>query len=201
MIRPTSGVVTLDGHDVRKISQKRCSQLLAVLPQQQTMEAELTVEEVVQMGRYPHMTFFAGSTAADRTLVQTTLADMKLDHLAGCRLPTLSGGERQMVLIARAIVQDTSCILLDEPTNHLDIFHQVTILDSLTALNRQVVVVFHDLNLAGKYCDYLYLMHKGEIAARGTPSEVLTRSHIKDIYNLDVDIISHPQSGHPVVVL
>ncbi|MDY0389480.1 MAG: ABC transporter ATP-binding protein [Desulfobulbus oligotrophicus] len=201
VIRPTSGVLTLDGHDVGKVSQRQCSRLLAILPQQQMMDVELTAEEVVEMGRYPHKTFFEQSADRERSLVKTTFADMQLEHLAERRLPTLSGGERQMVLIARAIVQDTPCILLDEPTNHLDIYHQVTILDALTALGKQVVVVFHDLNLAGKYCDYLYLMHKGEIVARGTPAEVLTRLHIKNIYNLDVDIISHPQSGRPVVVL
>lgn len=201
LIKPRCGYLTVDGEDLRGLSHKRCSKLMAVLPQQQTTEIELLVTEVVHMGRYPHQRFFENTRGEDWSAVGKTLDDLGLNGLAGRKLPTLSGGERQLVLIARAIVQETPCILLDEPTNHLDIFHQVAILETITRLNKQVVVVFHDLSLAGKYCDYLYLMNKGEIYKQGAPDCVLTRSSIKDVYGLEVDIIQHPQKGHPVVVL
>jgi len=201
VIKPRGGYLTIDGRDLRHLSQRRCSQLLAVLPQQQSADIELTVEEVVRMGRYPHQKLFERNRAEEGALVEKTLRELGLEDLAGRRLPTLSGGEKQITLIARAIVQDTPCILLDEPTNHLDIFHQMAILEAITKLNKQVVVVFHDLSLAGKYCDYLYLMNKGQIYRQGPPDSVLTRAAIKEVYGLEVDIIRHPRKGHPVVVL
>lgn len=201
VIKPRDGYLAIDGQDLSRLSQRRCSQLLAVLPQQQAAEIELTVEEVVRMGRYPHRKFFEKNQAEEGAIVEKTLRELGLEGLADRRLPTLSGGERQTALIARAIVQDTPCILLDEPTNHLDIFHQVAILETITKLDKQVVVVFHDLSLAGKYCDYLYLMNRGEIYRQGPPDSVLTRASVKEVYGLEVDIIRHPQKGHPVVVL
>ena len=201
VLQPSCGYLKLDGVDSREISHGQCAKLLAVLPQQQAQEVELTVVEVVHMGRYPSKGFFAKSSEAEYQLIAKTLQELGLSHLAHRRLATLSGGERQLVLMARAIVQDTPCLLLDEPTNHLDIYHQITILDTISKLNKQVVVVFHDLSLAGKYCDYIYLMNSGCIAEKGSPEEVLTGSNIKSVYGLDVEIIKHPTNGHLVVLL
>ncbi len=200
-LKPAGGSILVNGRDLAEISHRRCAGIFAVLPQHSTAEVELTVEELLYMGRYPYKKMFEGVTAAERGLMRSTLERLGLAPLAGRRLSTLSGGERQTVGLARALVQDTPCLLLDEPTNHLDIHRQIMILDVLHSLEKKVAAVFHDLSLAGKYCDYLYVLQNGRLAAQGRSEEVLTRETVKRVYNLDAENTHHPRTGKPVVLL
>lgn len=111
---------------------------------------------------------------------------------------TLSGGEKQRVLIARALTQDTAILLLDEPTNHLDIFHQLYLMETLRALNKTIVAVFHDLNLAAQFCDYLYVLKDGSIVAKGHPKHILTIDMFRTIFNISVDIIDNNGKPHMI---
>ncbi|MDR2612179.1 MAG: ABC transporter ATP-binding protein [Deltaproteobacteria bacterium] len=200
-IAPSGGEVLLDGEPVRRIPQKALARQLAVLPQQRESPQGLTVEETVFMGRYPLKGFMGVFTAEDREAVRDAMGRLDLARLADREFSSLSGGERQQVLLARALAQDTPWLLLDEPTNHLDIRSQLRILEFLKDLDKRIVVVFHDLSLASKYCDRLLVMKGGLIVADGTPEEVVTARLLSEVYGVSASIIPHPEVGRPVVIL
>lgn len=199
-IQPNGGCVLVDGRNIKEMTHRQCARTFAVLPQRQDSDIAMTVKDVVHMGRYPDKRFFDRATDKEWTMVMETLSLLELEQLSERKMSTLSGGEWQMVMIARAIVQDTVCLLLDEPTNHLDISHQLMILDTLAALNKQLIVVFHDLSLAGKYCDYLYIMKNGRLETAGRPVEVLTSQTIFNVYGIKIEVIPHPRTGRPIIL-
>ncbi|MDR0356650.1 MAG: ABC transporter ATP-binding protein [Deltaproteobacteria bacterium] len=200
-LHPWRGRLTIDGRPAKELKPRETARLFSVLPQQYGAEIDLTTEETMLMGRYPYKKMFEGFTKEELEKVKEVLAALGLEHLSGRRLSAVSGGERQMILLARSIMQDTPCLLLDEPTNHLDIRHQALVLDALAALGKQVAAVFHDLNLAAKYCDYLYFMKDGSIVRKGTPKDVLTAENIELIYGLKALIMENPVTGRPVIIL
>jgi iron complex transport system ATP-binding protein len=172
-----------------------------VLPQHRDGNTDLSVMDIVMMGRYPYKGFMDSMGEDDLGMAESALKRLDLGRFAKRKFATLSGGERQLVLLARALVQDTPWLLLDEPTNHLDIQHQLRLLDTMSELDKRIVVVFHDLSLASKYCDQLFVMKEGLIAAQGDPLEIMTPKLIKDVYNIDALVIPHPIGGRPVVLL
>ena len=200
VIQPSGGCVLIDGQNIKELSHRQCARTFAVLPQRQESDISLTVKDVVHMGRYPDKRLFDRATDREWMLVLETLELLGIEHLSERKMSTLSGGEWQIVMIARAVVQGSDCLLLDEPTNHLDISHQLMILDTLTNLEKRVIAVFHDLSLAGKYCDYLYIVQNGRLVAAGTPKEVLTSQIISDVYGVNIDVIPHPCTGNPVIL-
>jgi iron complex transport system ATP-binding protein len=200
-VRPSAGRVELDGRPLDGIPQKRLAAEVAVLPQQRDSPQGLTVEETVSMGRYPRMGFMGAFTREDRDAVRDSLARLDLLRFAGREFGSLSGGERQQVLLARALAQDTPWILLDEPTNHLDIRSQLRILDFMRDLDKRIVIVCHDLSLASKYCDRLIVMKDGEVAADGAPEAVVTPGLLSEVSGVAASVIPHPVMGRPVVIL
>ncbi|MDR2340139.1 MAG: ABC transporter ATP-binding protein [Deltaproteobacteria bacterium] len=200
-ITPISGYVSYGSEPLKDISQRRCARMTAVLPQNQDGASELGVMEIVMMGRYPYKGFMDGFGQEDRRMAGEALARLGLAAFAKRKFRTLSGGERQLALLARALVQDTPWLLLDEPTNHLDIQHQLRLLDSLGELDKRMVVVFHDLSLASKYCDQLFVMKGGLIAAQGAPRDIMTPGLIREVYNVEALVMAHPLGGWPVVLL
>lgn len=194
------GRLSLDGRDAAGLTRREMARLLAVLPQRSQAELDFSVEETALMGRYPHRRLLESLTGADRALAAGVLAGFGLSHLSPRPLVSLSGGERQLALLARAFVQDTPGLLLDEPTNHLDPSHQLAFLDHLAGAGKLIVAVFHDLNLAGKYCDYLYLLKAGRFVAQGPPAAALTRENIKSCFNMEAEIIIRPDGGRPAVL-
>jgi iron complex transport system ATP-binding protein len=200
-LRPSAGHVELDGERVDAIPQKALARRVAVLPQQRDSPQGLTVEETVFMGRYPMKGFMGMFTAEDRDAVWGSLRRLDLERFAYRAFDSLSGGERQQVLLARSLAQDTPWLLLDEPTNHLDIKSQLRILEFLKDLDKRIVVVFHDLSLASKYCDRLLVMKDGLVAADGTPDEVVTPDLLMRVYGVAASVIPHPVVGRPVVIL
>ncbi|MET8867422.1 ABC transporter ATP-binding protein [Nonomuraea sp. NPDC004580] len=196
LLRPQGGAVLLDGHDLGRLPRRDVARRLAVAAQEVSTEVELTVLDVVLLGRIPHGRRMTGAddlARARRALRRCGVAD--LEHR---RWPTLSGGERQRVNIARALAQEPTELLLDEPTNHLDIAHQLALLDLLAAIPATVVTVLHDLNLAAQYCDHLLLLHKGRLVATGPPGQVLTEETVERVYGVRTEITRSP-TGRPAL--
>ncbi|WP_078658247.1 ABC transporter ATP-binding protein [Streptomyces rimosus] len=199
-LAPTHGRVTLDGRDLAGFSAKERARRIATVPQDGGAAFELTVREIVAMGRSPHKRFWETDSAADATLTGQALARVGAAALHDRSFAALSGGERQRVLVARALVQQPSLLVLDEPTNHLDIRYQLDILALVTGLGTSALLALHDLNLAAYYCDRLYVLRAGRVVAHGTPHEILTPALLADVYGVAAEVSVHPVTGAPTVV-
>jgi iron complex transport system ATP-binding protein len=200
-LRPTSGRVLLDGEDVWRMPGKRLARRLAAVLQETAGEFELTVYDVVAMGRTPHKRAFAGDDAGDRDIIMGSLEEFDVGALAKAPFDRLSGGEKQRVLIARALAQCTGTMVLDEPTNHLDLRHQLDALRLVRRLGVTTVVALHDLNLAASFCDRICVMDGGRVVATGTPAQVLTPALLAEVYRVDAAVAEHPLTGVPQVTL
>lgn len=199
VIRPHAGTVQLAGRDVWEMSARGFAQQVAVLTQEFAPAFDMSVEETVMMGRIPHHSSWALHGARDRALVRECLEQVGCKTLLDRDFARLSGGEKQRVLLARALAQQPQCLLLDEPTNHLDVRYQHELMALVRGVGRSTLVVLHDLNIAAQYCDRLCLMHHGALVAQGTPHEVLTREHIAAVYGMDAVVDAHPFTGKPRV--
>ncbi|AWZ09677.1 MULTISPECIES: ABC transporter ATP-binding protein [unclassified Streptomyces] len=199
-LRPTGGRVLLDGADTASLGVKDRARRVAVVPQDAAGAFGLTVREVVAMGRSPHKRFWEQDGPEDARRVGEALETVGAAALAGRRFDELSGGERQRALVARALVQDPGLLALDEPTNHLDIRYQLEILGLVRALPATALLVLHDLNLAAMYCDRLYVLADGRVAASGTPAQVLTEALLTEVYGVRTRVGSHPTAGVPNIV-
>jgi iron complex transport system ATP-binding protein len=199
------GDIQLDGMDTRRLKRNAIAREVAVVPQQFSVPFAYKVEEVVTLGRTPFMKPWRDSTARDRDVVRSTMDAVGIGHLARRCFAELSGGERQKVVLAMALAQETGLLLLDEPTAHLDISHQVEILELLAAVNQKrgltVLAAMHDLNLASAYFRRLVLLKGGAVVADGAPSQVLTASTVGSAYSVHVQIQPHPTTGAPQVIV
>jgi iron complex transport system ATP-binding protein len=192
---PQSGEILLDEQDVWQISPRQSALYTAAVIQESPTDIAFTVHEIVSLGRIPHRSRFGQATPHDQQIVTDALNRVNVMHLASRLFHTLSGGEKQRVLVARALAQQPQLLILDEPTNHLDIHHQLELITFVRTLGITILTTLHDLNLAAQYCDYLYLIHQGRIVADGTPAAVLTVANIRQFFHVDVDIQSHPRTG------
>ncbi|MEV0007102.1 ABC transporter ATP-binding protein [Streptomyces sp. NPDC047973] len=194
VLAPASGVVTLDGHPLGSWGRRAVARRVAVVEQHADTLVELTVLDVVRLGRIPHRRAWAPATTADEEAVLTALQRTGLTERAGQPWHTLSGGERQRVQIARALAQEPRELLLDEPTNHLDIQHQLDLLNLIAELPVTSIVALHDLNLAAMYCDQVVVLQDGRVIDVGTPDDTLTERLIADVYGVRAEI-THPGPG------
>ncbi|WP_370665935.1 ABC transporter ATP-binding protein [Streptomyces sp. IBSBF 2507] len=199
VLAPTSGLVSLDGRPLDRVGRRDVARRVAVVEQQTDTQVELTVRDVVRLGRIPHRRAWTPASAADEAAVADALERTGLTGRAGRLWHTLSGGERQRVQIARALAQEPRELLLDEPTNHLDIQHQLDVLALVAALPVTSVVALHDLNLAAMYCDHLVVLAEGRVVARGEPTEVLTTDLVAKVYRVDAEITPTGSAGRPHV--
>ena len=203
-IAPAAGRIELFGDEISTLAARERARRVAVVPQETHPVFEFTVEEVVRMGRAPHLGFLGIERGEDRELADRAMRQCAVEHLASRSFRALSGGEHQRVLLARALAQTTPLLLLDEPTAFLDIKHRLAAYEVLARLRDEtgpaIVVVSHDVNLAARYCDRLVLLRGGSIVAAGPPAEVLTREAIRDAYDVDVALTSDPSSGRPFVI-
>ncbi|MEG1483609.1 ABC transporter ATP-binding protein [Clostridium sp.] len=183
--KPKSGVMYLNGKDLLSMSPKNVAKELGVLGQFNNISFNIKVKDIVLMGRTPHKSFLEGDSLDDYKIVQDSLEKVNMLEYYDRSFSTLSGGEKQRVLLARVLAQKVDLLILDEPTNHLDIKHQLQILNVVKSLDITVVLALHDLNLATAYCDKLYVMHNGNIVSSGKPEEILTKELIKDVYEVD----------------
>lgn len=195
-IKPTSGVISLGNQDIWQQSATDIAKQVAVV-QQSNEHLPYTVFNIVKMGLTPHKGFFEPDTGDDIIRVNQAIKQVGLTHLSRQSFETLSGGEQQRTLIARAIVQNTQLLIMDEPTNHLDIHYQIDILNRIKTLNKTVIVSLHDLNIASAFCDYLVLLEYGKIIAEGSPQHVLTEAIIGSTYNVNLTIDQHPVHKNP----
>jgi iron complex transport system ATP-binding protein len=183
-----SGVISLGSTDIAGMARLDIARRVALVEQQATTEAQVTVLDVVRLGRTPHRGPLTPWSVADDKAVTDALHHAGLQERAGQLWHTLSGGERQRVHIARALAQTPSELLLDEPTNHLDIQHQLEILSLVAKLPVTSIIALHDLNLAAMFCDRLAILHHGKVVAAGTPEEVLTEDLIARVFGVRVYI-------------
>lgn len=190
VLEPHSGVIYLDSQDISTLKSRELARLLGYVPQSSSDVFPLTVYEAVLLGRKPYLTWGVGPK--DREIVDRILRFMKIDTFAKKYLNELSGGEKQRVLIARALAQEPDVLLLDEPTSSLDIRHQLEVLGILRRLasegNVTVVLVMHDLNLAARFSDTLILINEGKVFTSGSPQEVLSPENISVVYGVEADV-------------
>ncbi|MBB3037034.1 ABC transporter ATP-binding protein [Hoyosella altamirensis] len=195
VVRPTAGVVTLDGHDLTTLRRRDIARAVAVVSQHADTEVDIAVRDVVRLGRIPHRGTFGGDPATDDTAVASALEHTGLTAKADRLWHTLSGGEKQRVQIARALAQNPRELLLDEPTNHLDIHHQLELLALVTRLPVTSVIALHDLNLAAMFCDCVVVLKDGQVVAGGAPAEVLTTELIATVYNVRAEVVVDDATG------
>jgi len=199
------GTISLEGEETRHMGRRYLAQKVAVVTQAPDIMPPFSVAEFVLLGRVPHWGGFQLlETTNDRAIAEGAMEMAGIGHLKERRMGELSGGERQLVFVARALAQTPHLLLLDEPTAHLDIGHQVQIMDLLRELNREgsltIVVVLHDLTLAGLYCDRLILLNEGRLRAIGPPEAVLTKGVIEEVYQTQVTVMETPAGGRPVIL-
>lgn len=195
--RPLRGAVLLGGTDLREIGRRDLARRVAVVEQEVSTEIDLTVAEVVALGRLPHRSSWGGVRDGDHAAIADALRHTGLRPLAARRWHSLSGGERQRAQIARALAQQPSELLLDEPTNHLDIAHQLAVLDLVRRLPLTSIVCLHDLNLAATFCDSLLVLAGGRAVAAGDPRDVLTENLVHRVYGVRCDISTDRPGGPP----
>ena len=203
VVAPARGRILIDGRAIAGLSRVSLAQRVAVVPQEFQVAFPFRVAEVVLMGRYPHGAGGGWGSARDHAVAQAVMEATGILDLAMRRMDELSGGERQLVSVARALAQEPAVLLLDEPTAHLDLRHEQRVLEILLTHHRKqmgtTILVSHDLNLAAEHCDRVLLLARGRIAALGRPEEVMTTAHLESAYGCSVEVERHPVSGRPRV--
>jgi iron complex transport system ATP-binding protein len=199
-LEPDGGRVRLDGEPVAEMDSARASRLVATVPQDGHVGFEFSVEAVVEMGRTPHRSRLDWSEGGDA--VEAALERTETASLRDRRVDEISGGERQRVLLARALAQETPALVLDEPTASLDINHQVAVLElvaDLVADGRAVIAAIHDLDLAARYCDRLCLLGDGTVQSVGSPAAVLDDEELGETFDTTAAVTHNPITGTPTV--
>lgn len=204
-LAPLKGSVFIDGQNARSMGLLNRARKIAVVSQQ-IENIDISVEDYVLMGRLPYFSRFQlFETEKDYEIAAYYMELTGIKHLKDKLMTQLSGGEQQLAGIARALTQEPQLLLLDEPTSHLDIGHQVQILNLIQELNRKtglsVLMIIHDLNLAGEYCSFLAMMDSGKLKISGTPEQVLNYQVIEEVYQTVVVTQKNPVSGKPAVFL
>lgn len=188
----SSGSLRFNERAINQYSRRELAQQVAVLIQEPPTQFEMSVYEVVAMGLIPNRPLFSFSRLHDKKIISQALARVELLNKTQSAFNTLSGGEKQRVMVARAIVQDPKVLILDEPTNHLDIQHQIDVLQLAKEMNITVLLSIHDLNMAAAFCDRLILMKEGHIVTMGEPDSVLNQQNLEDVFSVSAKIDSHP---------
>ncbi|MGB9868074.1 MAG: ABC transporter ATP-binding protein [Bacillota bacterium] len=205
LLSPSGGAVLVDGIPLSQMSVREVARRVGVVPQEPPQKFDFTVEELVMMGRNPHLGLFAREGPRDYDAVREAMAETGVLHLAGRLMGELSGGELQRVLIARALAQRPCALLLDEPTAHLDLKYQHEIMALLKQINREkgitVLAAIHDLNLAAQHFDEFILMSEGKVYAAGSRKEVITHENLAAVYGEGVVVCAHPVFNWPIVTM
>ena len=183
-----SGQVMIAGQPVHQMSRRERACKIAVVLQESALPFEVSVREVLATGLTPRKPLLSFTSKDDTRLIEATAADLDLTRFIDRDFGSLSGGEKQRVLIARALVQQPQILLLDEPTNHLDIQHQLETLSLVRSLGVTVLLTIHDLNMAAAYCDQLLVLNKGQLVANGEPAQVLNSELIQDVFQVAADV-------------
>ena len=197
VLRPRLGRVVVGEDDLWELQPSEAARRIAVVVQEPRSDFEFTVREVVMMGRSPHQSSFARESAEDRQRVADALAHVGISELAARSFSTLSGGEKQRALIARALVQEARVLILDEPTNHLDIRYQLEVLELVRGVGVTTLMSIHDVNLASEYCDHVVVLQDGRIQAAGPVETVLIPEVLEPVFGVRVERIARA-GGRPL---
>ena len=204
VLTPDKGEVHLDRRPLSSMPRREAARQIAVVPQETHPAFDYSVMEMVLMGRHPHLGAFQLEGPGDLAIARESLAATGTAHLADRLYMTLSGGEKQRVVIASALAQAPQVLLLDEPTASLDLGYQLEVASLLGRLNRErsvtMVLATHDLNLAASLCDTLVLLREGRVLAQGPTRDVLTPAMVNQLYGVDADVTFHERAGHLTVV-
>jgi len=197
ILQPQKGTVILDGKAIHSQPAQVVAQKLAILPQQQTIPAGLTVRQLVSLGRTPHQPWWQWELdREDRQKVDQAIVETGIEQFSDRLVENLSGGERQRAFLALALAQAPQVLLLDEPTTYLDIHYQLQLLELLKHLNQQqklsIVTVLHEVNLAARYSDRIAMLKQGSLWDIGTPAEVLTPENLAQVFGVEVIILQTP---------
>ncbi|MBN2897826.1 MAG: ABC transporter ATP-binding protein [Clostridia bacterium] len=195
VLKAKSGCVYLNEEELESLTYKESAQQLGVVTQHNYYNFDFKVSEVVLMGRAPHKKQMERDNTEDYAIVYDALGKVDMYDFKDRVFSTLSGGEQQRIILARALAQRTKCLILDEPTNHLDIKHQLQIMELSKKLGVTVVAALHDLNIAATYCDYLYMLKEGQVVAEGLPRKVLTEEIIGSVYDIRAKIIEDVETS------
>ncbi len=200
-----AGRILIDGRDIKTIKREELARLVGTVPQSPALPGTFTAFEVVLMGRTPHLGLLRYEGQKDLAIAWQAMHATNTQSLVERRVSEISGGERQRLIIARALTQQPRTMLLDEPIANLDIKHQVEILNLIKSLcqdqNLTVIIALHDLNLAAQYCNWMVMLNSGRVYAEGTPSDILTAENIKTVYGAEVCVFPHPINKLPTTLI
>jgi len=202
VLRPARGRIELGDRPLEAWTRRELARAVAVVPQQTVVPFPFTVAEVVLMGRAPHQPFLGLDSAGDVAIAARALERLGIAHLAGRSVLDLSGGERQLALVARALAQDADLLLLDEPTAFLDLEHRLAVLELVRERSREgrsALVVSHDLALAARFCDRIAILSEGRVLAAGPPRDVLDPARLREAFGIEAEVWLAPD-GAPIVV-
>lgn len=202
IIQAKSGDIFVNNINIKEQSPKDLAKVMAVLPQSPQAPSGLTVEELISYGRFPHQKGFGKMKKEDEDIVTWALKSTGIEEFRERPMEALSGGQRQRAWIAMALAQQTEILILDEPTTYLDLAHQLEILKLLEELNRKqgttIVMVIHELNNAARFADHMIGVKKGKVVCQGTAHEVMTKENLKELFNIDAEIVEDPRNNKPV---
>ena len=195
VLKPSHGAVLIDGRDINALSYRETAKRMGVVSQFNNLSFDFTVEEMVLMGRAPRKRAFDRDTEEDYLIAEDALRRVEMLDFRDRSFLTLSGGEKQRIILARALAQQVEMLILDEPTNHLDIKYQIQIMDVVKSLGIGVLAALHDLNLTLMYCNYVYVLKDGRIVAHGPTESVITEDLIRNVYEVECSVARHPVTG------
>ena len=203
-LEPKNGDLLINNIPIEQLKGKELAKKLAYVSQNTNSDIEFNVLDYVLMGRYPYLGLLQSEGERDLEYAQKSMELTNTWYLREKKLSEISGGERQRVVVARALTQDTPIILLDEPISQLDIHHQIELMDTLSSMVETrgitIIAVLHDLNIASQYSDYIMLLDDGKLVRNGKPEEVLSKEIILKVYNMEVQVLQNPETGKPLII-
>lgn len=204
IIKPKSGDIYVNDKNIKEQNPRDLAKMMAVLPQSPQAPSGLTVEELIAYGRFPHQKGFGKLKREDKDIVTWALKSTGIEEFRERSIQDLSGGQRQRAWIAMALAQQTDILILDEPTTYLDLAHQLEVLKLLEELNKKqgttIVMVIHELNNAARFADHMIGVKKGEVVCQGRAYEVMTKENLKELFNIDAEIVNDPRTQKPVCI-
>lgn len=204
ILKPNNGKILINNREVSNYKYKELAKIIAVVHQNSDIQFDFSVFDIVLMGRFPYTSRFKGESSKDIEIAKEAMMNTGIWELRDKGINEISGGERQRVMIARALAQEPEILILDEPISNLDIKYQVGILELCKRLNKEkgltIIMTLHDINLAGRYSDYLILLDKGRIKIMDVPEKVLTKENISNVYGIKVDILKRNGDKTPYII-